>query len=192
MKTIKTIAVCTVILVVLTIMVLSGYGLFSPVNIEEKNAGPYMLVYKKYIGDYKNTGLIMDEIYYDLSGNSVPAKKGFGLYYDNPQEVDKAKLRSIAGCIVEGVPVQKLKKLSAKYGVQEYPSSKSVVAEFPYKGKVSIVIGVFKVYPKLATYIKEHKYSQTPVMEIYDQSNEKIIYIASANLSKGVFDELLK
>ncbi len=41
-------------------------------------------------------------LYYDLKDNySIETTKGFGLYYDNPQDVDKDKLRSIVGCIVE-------------------------------------------------------------------------------------------
>ena len=119
---------------------------------------------------------------------SIEATKGFGLYYDNPREVDKAKLRSIVGCIVEGKSVEDLKKVSSKYGVKEYPSSKNVVAEFPYKGKMSIFIGIFKVYAKLASYIKEHKYPQTPIMELYDRPSGRIEYISSVNLSNDIFD----
>ena len=193
MKITKIIAIIIAVIVVLSTIALSRYGLFSSVSITEKNVGPYLVVYKKHIGDYKNGGPVMDEIYYDLKNNyAIETTKGFGLYYDNPQEVDKAELRSIVGCIVEGISVEKIKKLSNNYGIQEYPSSKSMVAEFPYKGKLSIIIGVFKVYPKLASYIKEHKYPQTPVLEIYNNSNEKIEYVMSINLSDDIFNAFLK
>ncbi len=159
----------------------------------KKNIGPYLLVYKKHTGDYKNVGPVMDELYYDLKNNyDIETTKGFGLYYDNPQKVEKAKLRSIVGCVVEGRSVEDLIKVSNKYGVKKYPSSKSVVAEFPYKGKMSIIIGIFKVYPKLSAYIKEQKYTQTPIMELYDQANKKIEYISSINLSNDIFDGFLK
>lgn len=69
---------------------------------------------------------------------------------------------------------------------------KSVVAEFPYKGKMSIIIGIFKVYPKLSAYIKEHKYNQTPIMELYDQPNERLEYISSIHLSNDIFEGFLK
>ena len=193
MKITKMIAIIIAAIVLLSTIALSRYGLFSSVNIVEKNVGPYLLVYKKHTGDYKNVGPIMDEIYYDLKNNyAIETTKGFGLYYDNPQEVDKAQLRSIVGCVAEGTSVEKLNKLSNKYSIQEYPSSKSVVAEFPYKGKLSIIIGVFKVYPKLAFYIKEHKYHQTPVMELYDNPNKKIEYVASINQSDDIFNAFLK
>ena len=181
------------VIAILSLIVLARYGLFYSVSVSEKNVGPYLLVYRTHIGDYKGVGPIISEIYDDLKNNySIEATKGFGLYYDNPQEVDKAKLRSIVGCIVEGRSVEDLKKVSNKYGVKEYPSSKSVVAEFPYKGKMSIIIGIFKVYPKLGSYIKEHKYTQTPIMELYDQPHKRIEYISSINLSNDIFAGFLK
>ncbi len=193
MKIIGIIGSIIVLVVIVLLIVFSRYGLFAPVNIAEKNIGPYLLVYKKHIGDYKNVGQVMDKLYYDLKDNyGIETTKGFGLYYDNPQEVDKEKLRSIVGCIVENKSVDSLNSISDKYGVKEYPSTKSVVAEFPYKGKMSIVVGIFKVYPKLSTYIKEHKYAQTPIMELYDQPNEKIEYISSVDLPKEIFADFLK
>ncbi len=85
-----------------------------------------------------------------------------------------------------------MSKVSSKYDVREYPSSKSVVAEFPYKGKISIFIGIMKIYPALGTYIKEHQYNQTPKKELYDMQNERFEYISSMNLLKEIFDVFLK
>ncbi len=193
MRILGRVIIVIAVIVIVFLIVLARYGLFSSITISEKNVGPYLLVYKTHIGDYKGVGPIIGEVYDDLKNNySMVATKGFGLYYDNPQEVDKAKLRSIVGCIVEGKTVEDLKKVSNKYGVKEYPSSKSVVAEFPYRGKISIFIGIFKVYPKLGSYIKEHKYPQTPIMELYDRPNGRIEYISSVNLSNDIIDGLLK
>jgi len=189
MKVIGVIAVIIAIGVIILLIVLSRYGLFASVNISEKNVGPYLLVYEKHIGDYKNVGPVMDKLYYNLKDNyGMETTKGFGLYYDNPQEVDKDKLRSIVGCIIEGKSIDDLKKVSEKYSVKEYPSSKSVVAQFPFKGKMSIIMGVFKVYPKLNKYIKEKNYDKTPIMELYDQPNERIEYISSVNLAEDIFN----
>ena len=38
------------------------------------------------------------------------------------------------------------------------------------------MFGIMKVYPALDKYLKEHKYSDSPIMEIYDVPNKKIIY----------------
>ncbi len=193
MKIAGIVGIVVVLCITILLIYLSGYGLFSSVKITEKNVGPYLLIYEKHIGDYKNAGSVMDKLYYDLKDNyKIETTKGFGLYYDNPQDVAKEELRSIIGCIVEEKTIEDLKDLNNKYGIQEYPISKSVVAEFPFKGKMSIILGIFKVYPKLGAYLEKHEYSPAPVMELYDQPSEKIEYISSVNLSKEVFESFLK
>ncbi len=181
------------LIIIVIVLMLSYYGLFTEVKIVEREVGPLWLVYEKHIGDYKNVGPVMDIIYNDLLSNaSIEAAKGFGLYYDNPQEIEKEKLRSIVGCILEKGDENKIEDLKDKYKIKEYPSSKSVVVEFPFKGMLSIFIGIFKVYPKLSEYIKNHSYSQAPIMEIYDRTNKKITYVASVKLDPGIFDNFLE
>jgi len=168
---------------------LSKHGLFYSVSISEQNKGPYLLVYKKHIGDYKDAGKITNEIYYDLLNNhGLETTKGFGLYYDNPQQVEKEKLRSIAGCIIEGKSIEELEAIAAKYAIKEYPASQSVVASFPNKGMVSIILGVFKVYPKLGAYIENNNYTAVPIMEVYDQPNQKTDYISSITMPVEEFE----
>lgn len=192
MKTLTIIGIVLVLVVLVLLIHLSRNGLFSPVKITEQNIGPYLLVYEKHIGDYKNVGPVMDKIYYDLKDKyDIETTKGFGLYYDNPREVDAEKLRSIIGCIVEEKEENDLKNLISKYGIKSYPASKSVVAEFPYHGKVSIMLGIFKVYPKLSKYINENRHPSTPVMEIYDQPKQKTLYISSIDLSEDTFNSFL-
>lgn len=189
----KIISIIIILLITASIVYLSRYGLFASTTISEKNTGPLLIVYQKHIGEYKNVGPVMDALYYDLKDNySIDTTKGFGLYYDNPQEVDKDKLRSIVGCIVEGKSKKELEHISEKYGVQEYPDSYSVVAEFPYKGKPSIILGVFKVYPKLFAYINSENHPSNPIMEVYDLPNGRIEYISSTELTTDFYDSLLQ
>ena len=193
MKIIKALGIIVIFIVTVMIIILSWYGLFTPVKITQREAGPYLLVYQKHLGDYKNVGPIMDKIYNDLKENyHIETTKGFGIYFDNPQNVTTDQLRSIAGCIIEGNNVKDLGNLRHKYGVKEYPLSRSIIAEFPYKGKISVFIGIFKVYPRLAAYITQQKHPQNPIMEIYDQPNRKIEYVSSIQLSKETFDSFLK
>ena len=193
MKIIGIIAIIIVLVLAVLLALLSHYGLFATVNVTEKYVGPYLLVYTKHIGDYNDVAPVMDRLNYDLKDNhSIDSKKGFGIYYDSPQEVAKENLRSVVGCIVEGKSVAELMDVSKKYGVNEYPLSKSLVAEFPHKGYLSIMFGIFKVYPKLNEYIQEHKYDEKPIMELYDQPNERIEYIISVRLPEEVFESFLE
>jgi DNA gyrase inhibitor GyrI len=171
--------------------ILAWHGLFANISITEKKAGPYVLVYKKHIGNYKNSGNVMDEVYKDLISNSIESSKGFGLYYDNPRKVKTAKLRCVAGCIVDGVGIEELKKKISGYRIAEYPGSKCVIAEFPYRGKISINLGIFRVYPQLIDYLAYKKYDEMPIMELYDVPGHKIEYIVSPEIKTEFFDQLL-
>jgi len=135
----------------------------------------------------------MDRLYYDLKDKyGLEPTRGFGLYYDNPRDVAKESLRSVVGCIIDVGDSNNLSNVEEKYSVSEYPWSKSVIAEFPYKGSMSIMVGMMRVYPKLNKYFEAKNYTQTPIMEIYDQPNEKIQYVASVNLSQDLFQSFLE
>ena len=73
--------------------------------------------------------------------HAIVTTKGFGLYYDKPKDVAKECLRSIVGCIVEGKTIEELKDICNKYGIKEYPASKSIVADFPIKENYRLFLG---------------------------------------------------
>ncbi|MEN6472816.1 MAG: GyrI-like domain-containing protein [Syntrophaceae bacterium] len=180
------------IVAAVALLVLAYYGLFAPVVFTEKEMGPYVLVYEKHLGEYKQTASIVDRVSGTLLGeDGIFAGKGFGLFYDNPKTVETANLRSIAGCIVENVPDDKIKKLRDNFLVGEFPEAQCVVAELPYKGYISIVLGTLRVYPKLAEYMQARQYTRVPVMEIYDKPNAKIIYVVAYTLGPYTFENLL-
>ncbi len=172
---------------------LRWYGVFAPLKPVEKQAGPYLIVYKAHVGDYKNAGKVMDELFYDLKDNfGLDTTKGFGLYYDKPQDTPVAKRRSILGVIIEGKTEADLSEIAQKFSVATFPESKSVVLEFPYKGQLSILAGVFRAYPKLAAHVKENDLPASPIFEIYDQPNQVLTYIVPYATQTEVFENLLR
>ncbi len=189
----KIIILIVVLLIIGLLFFLAKFGLFAKVIISEREFGPYWLAYVKHYGDYSKVGPKMDELYYDLKDNfSIETTKGFGIFYDNPQRVSKDQLRSVVGCIVEGKAFSDLEKAREKYGVEEYPASKSIVAEFPYQGKMSIIIGLLKVYPKLSEYVQKRQLKEAPIMELYDQPNQRIEYIVSPYLDEKALNSFLE
>jgi hypothetical protein len=182
-----------VLLLIAALLTLAYYGIFAKVDIVEQEVGDFWLLYEKHAGDYKDVGPVIDKIYSKLLGeDGITTSRSFGLYYDDPKKVDKKNLRSIAGCILDKQDEDKIDYLQKNYQIKKFPASKSVIVVFPYKGIPSIFLGVVKVYPKLAEYLAHKKYPPVPVMEIYDRPNEKIVYLASVNLDKKVFDAFLE
>jgi len=181
------------VLIILIVVTLSYYGLFTRVSIAEKDMGGFWLLYEQHVGAYKEVGPVMDKIYSRLLGeDAIEASRGFGLYYDDPKKVKKENLRSVVGCILDKQDENRIDYLKKNYKIKYYPASKSVVAEFPFKGTLSIFLGIFKVYPQLAEYITQHNYPPGPIMEIYDTPNEKIFYVASITMDTGIFDSFLE
>lgn len=153
------------------------YGGFHDIKIETKIVGGEVVVYKKVTGDYKQTSSVTTEIYdYLLNNLKIETYKGIGIFYDNPKNVKKEDLKSEVGCIIEAKDVNKLNATNCKYRIKQLPYSQSSVTEFPYKGGISILIGLNRVYPKMEKYIKMHNLPQNPVTEIYDVPNKKIRY----------------
>ena len=173
----KIVLIILAILVVLFIVIFAYYGGFMKISFRVENQGGEIVVYENVIGDYSQSAKVSDKVYYALlNDEKIETTKGFGIYYDNPKKVAKEKLRSEIGCIIENADSTILARLSEKYQVKTLPQSNFVVAEFPFKGKLSVFFGIMKVYPALDKFNKEHGYIESPITEIYDVPNKKIIY----------------
>ena len=173
-------------LIIVVVAIFGGlyyYGIFSPVNIVESEQGPYILVYDKHVGPYSKIGPVMDNIFNRLKTDGIDSTTGFGLYYDNPDKTPELSLRSIGGCIIGNVDYTTLKKMHETFFVKEITRFKCLKADFPYKGKVSIIMGVFRVYPAIKKYMKLHELPDMPIAEIYDEKGGKITYIIPTGLS---------
>lgn len=153
------------------------YGGFHPIKIKAETTGGETIVYKKVRGDYKQTSSATNEVYdYLLTTLKIQTYKGIGIFYDNPKNVKKEELRSEAGCIIEPSDMNKLEAAPCKYEIKQLPQSRSIVVEFPYKGSLSVLIGLVRVHPKLEKYIRTNHLPDAPIVEIYDVPGKKIIY----------------
>ena len=177
MKTVKIIVGVVIAVTVIIILAIVNYGGFTKVNVQLKEEGGEKLVYEKVMGSYDKTGLVAQKLQYKLEKENVVTFKGFGIYYDNPRFVKKDSLRSEVGCILETADTSKIFWLKGKFNIKACPVKKYITAEFPFKGKPSIMVGVLKVYPALMKFVKDNSYDEKgPIMEIYDMPNHKILY----------------
>jgi len=130
----KTVVVILGILIGIAVAIFSFYGLFAPVNIQEKEIGPYVFVMKKNVGAYKDVGPIMDELYRDLKEADIVTSRGLGIYYDDPKVTPENKTRSVIGRILDGVDPTKVIELEKKYPIGELPQPITLLWNFPLKG----------------------------------------------------------
>ncbi len=178
----KIFTVLLIILVAVITALLFYQGVFYPVKVEEQVVGGYWVVYQGHIGPYEKVGPVIEKVCRNLKDDGIETKLSFGVYYDNPQKVEKAKLRSEVGAILDPKYYDKIKDLQSKYNVKQLKKRNSLVAEFPLKNVLSYMIGPMKVYPAMEKYCKEKNIDVDKIedgfgLEIYDMENKKITYI---------------
>jgi len=70
-----------------------------------------------------------------------------------------------------------LEKLKGRYNIKTLPEKEYIVTEFPFRGKISIMMGIMKVYPAMNRFVSEKGFDEDGwVMEIYDIPGKKIVY----------------
>ena len=165
---IKTFFLSVVIFVVGLGLYLFFYlGAYKGVEIEVANRGPLHLLYKAHAGAYHQIGDTIREVETLALAQNWDCRQTFGEYLDNPDNVDQDRLRSRGGCILTAKPAS----LPAGYQYEERPTAKYVVGHF--SGSPSI--GPFKVYPKVKTYLAEHRLMTTETtIEIYTVDGPRV------------------
>jgi len=172
--------IISIIAVIVIIIAILAYwlGAFAKLNIEEAAAGPYVLVYEEHVGPYSGIKAVQDGIYYRLlNEEQISTTKGFGIYYDNPKVVDKEKLRSIGGVILEEEYADRIPDLEKNFKLKRLGEGQVITTSIPFKNPLSVMVGIFKVYPAIERYVEEKGYDMGEMMEIYDVPNKKIIYL---------------
>ncbi|XP_047438180.1 testis-expressed protein 264 homolog [Mugil cephalus] len=162
--------IVTLVCLTATVGVLVVYsGLLSDVVIK---TGPppiksVTIAYKFKEGSYKDCGAAYTE-----SSSIGPLLSSIGVFYDDPKQRPVEKCRYLVGSILcegEKKPKEKLTKLYEKFGYKVFSLpevSHAVTASFPCTTPLSHVLGPYRVYPKLASYIEERKLSAFPTIEI--------------------------
>ncbi len=139
---------------------------------------PYTMVYVEHIGDYKKVGPVMDEIYQTLKKADITQQAGMGIYYDNPATTPVDQLKSEVGSIIAPEDVSKVEDLWTSYKVKTIDKNDRIVIAFPYRNKLSYMIGPMKVYPVLEKYITEKGYTTwNAAIELYDVANKMIYFM---------------
>lgn len=178
-KIVKILLTLVIGIIIVLVAVYAYYGGFKSIAFEVKEAGGEVFVYETVSGDYSQSPVYMDSVYYALLNEfNIETTKGAGLYYDNPQQIEKDKLRSEVGCLLN-TPIDSVQMadISRKFKIKTLPKTNYIIGEFPHKGMISVIVGIIKVYPALTKYTEENGYKDSgPIIEIYDVPQKKIIY----------------
>ncbi|NLP02851.1 MAG: GyrI-like domain-containing protein [Fibrobacter sp.] len=169
--------------VVIAILLVSFFaGVFDTVKFSTETAGPYNLIYREFQGPFSGIRFTLNDVFkYVRDKKKIEASRGFGIFYDDPGKTPSDSLRSITGVIVDSViAVEK----PYKSGVFE--KTEAVVGRFPIRSFLSYVMGAGKFYSRLQEYLNQNNLKMSgPVLEVYDNGERMIIYIAPVNSEKS-------
>lgn len=171
--------IAVLILLLLTLLGFLGYcGLFAPIDIKAEKP-PFQelkVAYKFSRGSYKNSGALFTEAH-----SIAPTLKCIGVYYDDPNEVDVPRLRYLVGVVLNDTDRPATKEVKEQLEAEGFKTASfpavdhAVTTVFPFRGSVSVMIAMARVYPKLREYIKEKLLCARPLMEIYE--DERVLFV---------------
>ncbi len=178
MKLIKKILTVLLVFVAIIIGIYAYFGGFAKIEFKAEEGGGEMVVYREMIGSYGKNGDLMKSIAEELEKDfEIKVFQGIGIYYDNPNEIATDDLHWEIGAIIQTDDKNKIEDLKKTFSIKTLPIQEYISVDMPMKGFFSIMVGTFKVYPKIEDYLKDNGFSEeVPIMEIYDNQNKIITY----------------
>ena len=178
MKTVRKLVLILLFIFALFTAFYAYLGGFHKLVAFEVVMWPHTVAYVDHIGDYKLIWEKMGDLYDVLIWEWISTDMGIGIYLDDPSVVEKTLLRSEGGVVVDKADVGKLKVDSIEYKIKKLEKTDYVVITFPFKNKLSYMVGMMRVYPVLWNYLVENKYAEGgPAIEMYDMTNSLIYYM---------------
>lgn len=177
-KALKLILFLVLVVIVASVSMFIYYGGLKSIDLQVEYTGGDTLVYTEVVGNYSKCVAAMDSMYLVLtSKENIDVNKVFAIYYHNPKYVDKDSLHTDVGCVIENADSTIMAELSKNHKIKIFPKEDYITTQFPYRGRVSIIVGVIKVYTAMKSYARKHNINGTGyAMEIYDFQKKKIIY----------------
>lgn len=157
------------------------------------------IAYVTFTGDYSEAykqsavveGIVQKELGIDLTQQPC-----FGIYYDNPQVVERSKCRSIVGKILPkdfkipestpGITYDKILRI---------PESLQIM--YPIRSILSFIVGMTRCYKAMDEFIKQPQYvkysqSKSPILEIYGWQGKNVCYLAPFSETEGLMKDYPK
>ena len=157
---------------VVLVVALAGFGWLgglSPVAVVEREMGPYQFVYLQEAStDPAKIGELTRTLGDRLEAAGIVARKPAQEYYPMGRG-----LQNQIGFMVEQ-PVNR-DVLGTETYFRAVPLQRYMVVSFPFRSRLSYLVGQFRVGPALAAHRAQQKYAETSTMIILD--GDRILYL---------------
>ena len=133
-------------------------------NAQIIHCEPVRIVKLRHTGSYDDIGPVFDQLWTWVSSHNVPVQRTIGIYWDNPDEVPAAKLRS-AACVEIPADYQVTDSGGHALILDQIAAGDYATTRFvgPYEQLAS-------VWSDLTTYCEQtmgRKISENPAYEVY-------------------------
>jgi AraC family transcriptional regulator len=161
-------------------------GYFKSVTIEEISGRQFVLVGLSHQGAYHEIVSKIQQVESKIQALGGVCDESFGLYLDDPREVEQDRLKSFGGCVVKD-PEWMLSQVLNLQGFQVLDWKAETLIQAYFEGSPGI--GAFKVYPKVYQYAQGKRLTlQKTVLEVYQRiqdSKKTESQSQPENLSQG-------
>lgn len=148
MKKILKITLFGIVALAITVLTLLGLnGAFNDIVIQEGKQGGYWTVGVDHTGPYHEIGQAFEELTKIREEEKLDTGLTLGIYYDDPDEVNEAELRSVASFRVkDSIHAIELFDKHPQLHVVYIPKVNSFYTELPTDGMFQMIISVMKAY----------------------------------------------
>ncbi len=177
MKFIKILLISILVIIVSFLLFFWYSGFFSTIKIEEKQTGPFHILYRELIIDYPQADSELEIIMAELSSKGYDVRLGAVMFYGNEGRDSGGSRKCMIGVVVEPQDIIRIGRAGKQFRHKLIGRQYSIVASFPYTNHFSIFAGHYKAYPAIRNYCYENNYPPEPILELHDQPGRTINYI---------------
>jgi|GEM_PF-2464975 len=158
---------------------LAFFGLFNRIDLEIKEAGGEIVVYRNVKGDYKQVRTLMNELYHELRIEfEIKTNLGYAKYLSSPIGLNSDEVYAEVGVVLKKEHFDEIPELEKDFLVKKIELKEYIVTEFPFRGKTSNFFVLKKVYPALDKFAGEKGFFVgSPVIEIEDIVGSRITFM---------------
>lgn len=180
-----------ILLGIISLLVYVAYhvGYFKPVTIQEVGPKAFILIGVKHEGAYHKIVEKIQLVETKVKSLGGSCAESFGLYLDDPVQVEQERLKSFGGCVVQDSNWMNANLHELKdFQIVAWKAQGFIQAYF----EGSPGVGPFKVYPKVSNFIRAKQLeTQASVLEKYQmQPDNKMVtyyYFPVSGLESTLF-----
>jgi len=164
-------------------------GYFKSVTINEVGPKYFSLIGLKHDGAYHRIVEKIQKVESVIKALGGDCHESFGVYLDDPTQVEQARLRSFGGCIIQDANWVKDHEVQlSQFQVARWGAARLIEAYF----EGSPGIGPLKVYPRVSDYVRGRDLTlEASVLEIYRMiENDRMVtyyYFPTLGLESTIF-----